>query len=297
MKLADTIQNEYGTVSADQVRKNIVHTKELEQIVIKYKEWLNNIFENEYNLNGYHDKICTSAHNRVLNIESYSQEDIISFSCLLADFEDQTKKNILGAEIGFKSSGIFLSSLIKYHYEKTKTDMPYTLLVDHLSKKLDGIGYDTKGAKIKVEGSVGDLFAYQFSEGEIHVSGSVGYQACLYMSGGAVTITGNAQGLFCQQMAGGTVHLGGSIFAPKNNPYESYSFFRMSGGEIHIKGDADYIGEVNGGRIYIDENAKRLWQIQGGEIHIKGDFDKRNVDFSSTMNGKIFLKDGEVIRA
>ena len=158
MKLTKTIQEEYETVSANEIKKNIIHTTELDKIIFAYKEWLDTIFKNQYTLQGYHDHMCTKANNLILNIKSYSQEDITSFSCLLENFENQAKTNLFRVEMGFTSSGIFLSSLIKNHYERNPTNNSYILLLDHLSKKLDGIGYDTRNTKINVQGSVGNFF-------------------------------------------------------------------------------------------------------------------------------------------
>ncbi len=270
MNLTEIIRREYGTVE-----ENIHNVAKIDG---KLFEQFFQIYSSVQNTEGivnhsYYDSLYETIWEKIMTEHfSYTPEDICSISILGTTFSDQ--ENI----------GFFLSCLINIHYENTKYSGIYHLRTKEYSCPIRALGIHTDGARIVIEGDVGNECGKLMQAGSLFVEGNSIDEMCgtkifshigSEMQGGLLKISGNAD-IVGYGMKGGLLYIGGNaksqvggrmqdgyIFVQKN-VFGSVGF-GMEGGTITVKGDVlEPVGQ----------------EMINGEIHINGSLPERE-----RMNG------------
>ncbi len=163
----------------------------------------------------------------------YSAEDVEKFSLALCEFEHE--------EYFGTKAGLFLSALVNKGKDKN-----YVLHLNHLTKKVYGLGYqntkhvivngdvdsnlgaEMKGGCITLNGNAEIFVGSGIKRGKIIVNGNVTHNLAEYMEGGKIIINGNAGFEIGNFMNGGELHL--------NGEYEEVKYGSVLGGKIFHKG-------------------------------------------------------------
>lgn len=183
----------------------------------------------------------------------YSAKDVTDFSLALAEFQDEERFGM--------NAGLFLSVLINNCKEDN-----FTVITEHLVKKLDSLGYgNTK--HIIIHGDVGHYVGKLMRGGTLMVKGNAGDRVGEEMEGGEIVIDGDGEGAIGSDMKGGTITINGCV--------RGYAGLSMKGGSILIKGDAagNVGNHIQGGVITVQGDAGG-WvglSMDGGSITINGD--------------------------
>ncbi len=230
MKLEKIINEQYKDVESVVVetlkKKN---NEQVETLLEMYTQWLNITSLGDRMLKKFYEK----AHELINEkSSSHSQEDITTFSILLDSFEKENN---------FAYSGIFLSALINNHYDRTKTEEEYKLILSHIHTPLHRIGMKTNGAHIFVEGNCGEEVANGMSSGTITLDGNCELGAGYFMKGGTIQVK-NAGAFFGEDMTGGTLIC---------DDVEELSQ-QIRGGEIYV-----LKGTLNVEEMYFTEDQKK----------------------------------------
>lgn len=205
----------------------------------------------------------------------YSTKDVEKFSVFLEELQDE--------DVFSDKAGYFLSALIN-----NGSDDDYTIHTSHLSRPIHFLGFRNK-KNVLVEGDLGDYAftrmergnftvngdacdraGHRMNSGEVLIRKNAGYRLGDKMFGGRITLEGNGGSDVGGQMSEGTILVkgdvgrglgremhGGRIWVEgnadefvggtaKDSPYH----VNMQGGEIHIEGDIESLGNVDHGRIY-----------------------------------------------
>lgn len=175
-----------------------------------------------------------------LGIPRWSAKDVEKFSLAIPEYRlEHAGKNagIAGQFTYRERMGLFLNELIQRSREKD-----YRIHVDHHeSESLGYVGFqNTKN--ILVLGALGSNVCERMRSGTVTIEGDVDSNSAFVMKGGQLIIRGNASNNLGLLMENGKVILEG------NAGYEVGD--GMTGGEIHVMGEIEGIGEVEGGRIY-----------------------------------------------
>ncbi len=230
MILKNLVESEYKDISAEEEKTILTKkNKSVEKLLRIYEEGLENIPDQ---LSKITDRDFESFNgiDRILqrhNCVSYTSADITEFCMYLPTYESHPK---------FIDSGIFLSSLIYLHYERTKQKEEYLLPINSFTKKLEKICLSNDGAHVRIIGSVGNNFGEYMKSGTLILEGDadncVGYQ----MYGGNISIKGNVLDRLCYHMMGGTVTIHGNIKGDMGH------FIQR--GKIIVYGDIEKINSI-----------------------------------------------------
>ncbi len=287
MKLADTIQNEYSSLEEKKMNNIQTDTEKISVICSAYEYWLRLTLAHRYNIRSHEIELYHLAHNEIKKVGYYTAEEITAFSCRLQEYQDYEKKEN-HIKIGFSSTGIFLSKLINHKHQRSKKDNEkYVLLLQELKKPIDGLGFKLYGADVQVHGNLGNFSCNKVKNGKITIHGNVGMHFGKYISGGSIHIFGDANHSFCQYMNQGEVTLEGNLIGPMFSDQGYHSAHSLHTGKIHIKKDADYIGNIQSGNICIDGNCSRLEKIWGGTVEICGELTQTSFTKPDHSKGKV----------
>jgi formylmethanofuran dehydrogenase subunit C len=116
------------------------------------------------------------------------------------------------------------------------------IVIKNSFSKLDFIGKELDGGRIKVEGDAGAYLGLGMKSGEIEVSGDVGIYAACEMKKGKLIINGNAGDFLGAALPGNKMGMKGGTILVKGNVGERAGD-HMRRGNILIEGNAgDYCG-------------------------------------------------------
>jgi len=170
-----------------------------------------------------------------LESTSYSAGDVEKLSIAIAEFEHRAAFSMM--------MGPFLSVLIN-----NGRDSDYVIHTGHLTKELHYLGYENTKS-ITVIGNVGDYLGYVMKGGSITVNGNAASEVGCQMEGGTITVNGNAWQHLGAGMGGGSIIVRGN--AGKEVGANFWGKTEMVGGEIHLEGDYESLGQdIRGGKIY-----------------------------------------------
>ncbi len=272
MKLNNILEREYEQVEEKKIEElncNNARTEELDILIKLYETWLQNTERWENYSNYYSDAIDLFCKAPLTDISDLTLKDITLFSLGLEHYE---------SNVHFEATGFFISAVINYHHEQTKTKGIYTLFTKDLTKKVDGIGYHNS-ANIEIIGDVGNRIAWYMDGGRLSIKGNVLSFCCKNLRNGTVIIEGNASRRFCLNMSGGNVFLKGSaedfacedmeagIVVIEKNVLDK-ACRGMRGGNVTIKGNAgeEFAEEMQSGTIYLGGDYESLGENSNGRI-------------------------------
>ncbi len=165
MKLTDTIQESYADIKAEtQLLQSLAQSEEVYNEFAKMYETIklpkNRVAypsrdEQMYLIIEYYESIQKSINEKKI---SYTPSDILYFSLKGNDFSEK------------KQLGVFLSTLINFHHEKT-ANKEYFIDLSLYETPLDYVGFSTNGAHIIVNGDAGDNIGERMEKGRIIING------------------------------------------------------------------------------------------------------------------------------
>ncbi len=277
MKLTDTLENEYSSLSQE---KQVMYKQagEIDKIIPLYENWLS-YMNSEGKQKGFYHVGYSSALERIATLAAFSQEDISQMGIHLIAYQDSKY---------FRESGYFLSALINTHQERTRSTETYILSINHLQKRISNICYKHNGGIVLVNGNVDDNTCSEMKRGIVHIKGSTNLYCGQEMRGGLVFIEGFVTDFLASKMKDGGIIVSGDVGYIGNSG--SCSF--MTGGFIHIKGNARNIsfGQMGGSVLVCGDAESPSLCMEGGSLTILG----TAYDACSLMKGGRVYCQGEI---
>ncbi len=241
MKLNDILKTEYADVK-ENAQIDIQVAEEEHFLIEPFLQYLK-IDKSK----GMIYELATWTVQIILDKTSYTQKDITTFCLSLP---------LLEKKIDISDVGVFLSTLVNNHYEKTKETKPYILITQLLETKLQYLGWHTRGAEIEIIGDAGNNVGMEMVSGKIVVKGNVDLLCGNSMSGGTLIAEKSGRSL-------GSFMNGGKIFV-KDTDFGCGT--HMTRGEIHIAREYNPLIDTHnsyGGKIYY---ANKLIFSKGDKI-------------------------------
>ena len=145
----------------------VIRNPNLEKICRSYEKWLER--DDQYWQGSYDHALKTFSRKK------YTAKDIEEFSLELKKYEQRRY---------FEKTGLFLSALIN-----SSKDKEFTILTEHLDKRINLIGYCNKKI-VNVKGNAGDIVGW-WNEGTISVEGNSG-NSVGFCNEGTISVKGDA---------------------------------------------------------------------------------------------------------
>ena len=154
-------------------------------------------------------------------------------------------------------------------------DEEYVIFTENWGFEADFLG-EENCKKIIINGDVGCALGAEMRSGSIVLGGNAGDEVGIVMSGGKIRVDGDVFGHCGESMEGGEITIMGNVKPEKNSLRTllggtNYLGRAMENGKIVVMGDVSVI---------IGEN------MTGGEIHLEGDYES----IGNVIHGKIYHK-------
>jgi hypothetical protein len=225
------------------------------------------------------------ASESLLFIDS-DAKTIEKFSIALAEFQGEK-------EFSWKA-GFFLSALMN-----GSSSDDFIVHTRHISEDIHCIGFNNRKRMI-IDGDIGSGVGSQMEKGKIVVQGNAGWFAGSKMHGGLLEIEGNVLVNAAREMKGGLLIVHGNtpngdcgfannstggLIIIKGNISDKAAYSKSGGilmicgdaghelgsqmtcGEIIVKGEAEGVGALEGGRIYLAPGSKTSIYPSGGIVY------------------------------
>ncbi len=302
-----------------------IDTKKINRIMQLYEEFLkflkNDTFYNPDDRSEIRKYIEEEFLSKTFSTVLYTKEDITECSLSIGKYQEESP---------FTSSGIFLSSLIRFHHERTKEE-EYLLITEDFGSSLDYVCCGLDGGTVTIKGSVGTNAGEEMLNGTIIIEGEAYFSCGIRMLGGKIHIKKDTGSMLGAYMEGGIIFAegntgdragfamsNGNIIIQGNTGIDLVKL--MSGGTMIVNGSTgefacDHMFDGNvlirgnigdrsctgmgGGVVYVEGNAKNIAQFsQGGTIHL---FGKKEPDLTIAdgtteiyYNGKKIFPKGDI---
>ena len=227
MKLTDCINKEYENLEEKKIILQNGNVQTIEKLTSLHSTWKNmieTVSEEDFTeiSNAFAIKKIKKS-----NIQ-YTSEDITIFFSEL--FEKITIDNIENAF----SSGILVSALINYHFQKTKQKQPYILFTKNIPVEIDYLCHKNNGAQVCIYGNTGTFLCQQMKNGCVHVDGNADSSAGHMMKGGILKVQ-SANEYLGEYMSGGKIYVNEDYERFLAQGFEGNETTRF-GGEIYCSG-------------------------------------------------------------
>ncbi len=253
MNLTNTIETEYANITEIKKTEIEYDTKSVSELYNLFQKWF---YDHKNIWHVVHDIFDRKIMKETYLKRDYTPQDITGLCLKMQDFSK---------EYGFEYCGIFLTTLIENHFEKTKQKEPYLIITENLPP-VEYLCEGLDGPNVIINGNVGQEFCSQLKNGKIILNGSCGEKVCQDMINGEVYINGSTKKFAGLHMQNGTLIVEGNT--DERCGSETY------GGYILIKGNTkDLVGvRKRGGTIVItgDSGYGTGWEMSGGLLVIKG---------------------------
>ena len=267
MNLQKQIGEEYTHVQEKEIRELICPKQDfqVDKLLEKCEEFLSSKSHSETFNEA--KKSYEFSYKLIKGID-FTSNDITLFSLSLQDFRKKFtfSKNLFSSKDHFSDVGIFISSLINRHHEKTKEKTQiteqYHINTTLYKKKIDWLCFRNNGANVFIEGDTG-------------------YFTCFSMKEGIVNVNGTAENAAGKDMEGGIFTLKEAKDSLGDN---------MTGGWIKVKKTGDYTGNcMRNGNIFISDEIKGIGTYYFGRIYFKDEkmpYQTRISPYSSRLSLK-----------
>ncbi len=272
MNLAETLKEQYGTVSEKRIEvASSIDSKKIKDLLCITRKYLDKLTVTHFL---ERDKVHSDYSSSLEELKiSLTPEEITAFSIESQRLQDH---------LYFGHIGFALSLIIKDHQLRTKYGGKYKIVTEHFENDITGLCYKNNAL--------------------VDIYGTGGIEACQEMQGGIVTIFGNVTSLgtflkdgeitchgSVEQEVGYTMH--GGIITVKENARSNIGSY-MTNGIITVQGDVSgNIGNCmqEGLIITYGKTKGHIGNgMYGGKIRLYNSFEKLPSYF---RNGKIYHND------
>ncbi len=306
MKLTETIQKEYETVSQTEtaeIKMRGISPDIQNRFIYAYDDvfcfaektytYFTSVKESFQKYRPIYDYAC-----ELLSKIHYSPAEVCAFSFQI---EKMLRRNTSQKINNESLLGLFFSALITANYTKTNTKDTYLLVVPKQKKLYSFLPHISCG-NVRIKGDVGMSVLHEMSGGNVYIDGNCETWVAHSLSGGTVHIEGNVQSRIGEDMTGGTLFIAknageeiGNHMQSKNkntkitiagNVTSGIGHY-MEDGEINVRGTVMYFDptRILGGIVRIKGKVENLMHAAGtlGEIHL----------YNNSGETTIFSEDGK----